>query len=168
MNEIGQDETFYVVWDFLVCFSVRLVRKVLLKEVTFDPGKWVKHLASIVACTPRVPLEVGVGCLKASKITRMTYLLPILIHLLPFSTSKGGLDSKRKLFPHISKVHSLLQSSCLPNAVKWRRPSTRTQGMGWLHARSPKAATSLHMCLHNCLQIKSKCVEPRALFTPRY
>lgn len=83
MNEIGQDETFYVVWDFWVCFSVRLVRKVLLKEVTFDPGKWVKHLASIVACTPRVPLEVGVGCLKASKITRMTYLLPILIQSKP-------------------------------------------------------------------------------------
>lgn len=49
MNEIGQDETFYVVWDFLVCFSVRLVRKVLLKGGDiFDPGKWVKHLASIV------------------------------------------------------------------------------------------------------------------------
>ena len=79
MNEIGQDESFYVVWGFLVCFVVRLVRKVLLKEVTFDPGKWVKHLASIVAYTPRVPLEVGVGCLKASRITRMTYLLPILI-----------------------------------------------------------------------------------------
>jgi hypothetical protein len=79
MNEIGQDESFYVVWGFLVCFVVRLVRKVLLKEVTFDPGKWVKHLASIVAYTPRVPLEVGVGCPKASRITRMTYLLPILI-----------------------------------------------------------------------------------------
>lgn len=64
---------------FFVCFLVRLVRKVLLQEVTFDPGKWVKHLASIVACTPRVPLEVGVGCLKASEITRMTYLWPILI-----------------------------------------------------------------------------------------
>lgn len=155
-------------WDFLVCFSVRLVRKVLLKEVTFDPGKWVKHLASIVACTPRVPLEVGVGCLKAPKITRMTYLLPILIQSKPspFSTSKGGLDSKRKLFPHQQSPQPApikLPSKC----CKVEASKTRTQGMGWLHARSPKAATTAYV-LYITVCNKSKCVEPRALFTPRY
>ena len=119
---------------FFVCFLVRLVRKVLLKEMTFDPGKWVKHLTSIVACTPRVPLEVGVGCLKASEITRMTYLWPILIQnkCSPFLNKqrKEGLTPRENYFP--ASVKSTACSNQVAFQMLWSGGTQAPGPKGWI------------------------------------